>query len=69
MATENNNNTPKESKGPESEGRRNALKTLATIPVLGALGYGVYRKQKHDKESKNLGGAFRFDQEHHMIPA
>ena len=43
MATENNNNTPKESKGPESEGRRNALKTLATIPVLGALGYGVYR--------------------------
>ena len=45
MATENNNNTPKENKGPESEGRRNALKALATIPVLGALGFGVYRKQ------------------------
>jgi len=69
MATENNNNTPKDNKGPESEGRRNALKTLATIPVLGALGYGVYRKQKHDKEAKSLGSAFRFDQEHRMIPA
>ena len=52
MATENNNNTPKENQGPQSEGRRNALKALATIPVLGALGYGVYKKQTYDKKSK-----------------
>ena len=33
MATENNNNTPKENQGPQSEGRRNALEALATSPV------------------------------------
>ncbi len=69
MATENNNNTPKENQGPQSEGRRNALKALATIPVLGALGYGVYKKQTYDKKSKSLGSAFKFDKEHYMIPA
>lgn len=55
MATENNNNTPKENQGPQSEGRRNALKALATIPVLGALGYGVYKKQTYDKKSEKSG--------------
>ena len=69
MATENNNNTQKENQGPQSEGRRNALKALATIPVLGALGYGVYKKQTYDKKSKSLGSAFKFDKEHYMIPA
>ena len=46
MQAENNNNTPKENQAPQSEGRRNALKALATIPVLGALGFGVYKKQQ-----------------------
>ncbi len=70
MATENTNinNTPQENKGPESEGRRNVLKTLATIPVLGALGYGVYAKQKHDRATKSLGSSFIFDQKPYMIP-
>jgi len=31
---------------PSSNGRREALKTLATIPVLGAMAYGVYQKKK-----------------------
>ncbi len=34
---------------PESTGRRNALKTLATVPVLGAMAYGVYKKNQYDK--------------------
>ena len=28
------------------KGRRDALKTLATVPVLGAMAYGVYKKIK-----------------------
>ena len=69
MSTENNNNTPKENQAPQSEGRRNALKALATIPVLGALGFGVYRKQQYDKKTKSLGSSFHFNKEHYMIPA
>lgn len=33
---------------PESSGRREALKTLATVPVLGAMAYGVYKKRQYD---------------------
>lgn len=33
---------------PESKGRREALKTLATVPVLGAMAYGVYKRRQHD---------------------
>ena len=69
MQAENNNNTPKENQAPQSEGRRNALKALATIPVLGALGFGVYKKQQYDKRTKSLGSSFHFNKEHYMIPA
>ncbi|MCF8336250.1 MAG: Gfo/Idh/MocA family oxidoreductase [Bacteroidales bacterium] len=35
--------------------RRDVLKSLATVPVLGALAYGVYRKQQYKKFlSKNI---------------
>jgi predicted dehydrogenase len=44
---ENQNNTPQKNKNPIS--RRDVLKTLATVPVLGALAYGVYRKQQYKK--------------------
>ncbi len=33
--------------------RREILKGLATVPVLGALFYGWYRKQKYDNLLKN----------------
>ena len=50
MATEDVNKTPSEGKKQEPQlpdkGRRDALKTLATIPVLGALAIGVYERQK-----------------------
>jgi len=33
-------------KKPVSEGRRDAIKALATVPVLGAMAYGVYKKKE-----------------------
>ncbi len=30
------------------QGRRDVLKSLATVPVVGALAYGWYRKKQHD---------------------
>ena len=46
---------------PHSEGRREALKTLATIPVLGAMAYGVYQKSKHELNNKLAGSIFNFE--------
>jgi len=34
-------------------GRRDALKSLATVPVLGALAYGLYKKKKYDRVLRN----------------
>lgn len=42
-----------------SKGRRDALKTLATIPVLGAMAYGVYKKDKNER-SKRLAADVPF---------
>ncbi|HOG04966.1 MAG TPA: Gfo/Idh/MocA family oxidoreductase [Paludibacter sp.] len=46
---------------PESKGRRDALKTLATVPVLGGMAYGVYKKIKHEHSSKVGSTLFSFD--------
>ncbi|GAB6008467.1 Gfo/Idh/MocA family protein [Dysgonomonas reticulitermitis] len=43
---------------PESEGRRNAIKALATVPILGAMAYGVYKKQKHDNTFRDVSDVF-----------
>jgi predicted dehydrogenase len=43
---------------PESEGRRNAIKALATVPILGAMAYGVYKKQKHDNTLRDVSDVF-----------
>ena len=32
---------------PKKIGRRDILKGLATIPIVGAFGYGVYKKEKY----------------------
>lgn len=59
---ENNESKSNSSDGakrlPESQGRRNAIKTLATVPLLGALAYGVYKKQKSIKTLKDVSDVF-----------
>lgn len=60
---ENKNNKPKESSLPQSPGRRNVIKALATLPVLGALGYGIYKKRQYDKTLRNVGDVFRLSNE------
>ncbi len=60
---EDKNNKPKESSLPESPGRRNVIKALATLPVLGALGYGIYKKRQYDKTLRNVGDVFKLSSE------
>ncbi len=45
-----------------SKGRRDALKTLATIPVLGAMAYGVYKKDKNERSKRLAADMFRFEE-------
>lgn len=61
--SENHNNHPENKKTVKqhSEGRREALKTLATIPVLGAMAYGVYQKKKSEQYNKVAGSIFNFE--------
>lgn len=64
-----NNNKRKKSteeankKNPVSEGRRNTLKTLATVPVLGVMAYGVYKKRKNEILQNNSSKLFHFNSE------
>ena len=61
MATDNNN-TKNSSQGQPQKpdmGRRDALKTLATVPVLGALVYGVYKSRKNALQSRNISDVFQ----------
>ncbi len=60
MSDKEQDKTPKQSQ-PESTGRREALKTLATIPVVGAMAYGVYKKVKHEHSNKQGSGLFNFE--------
>ena len=46
-----------------SQGRREALKTMATVPVLGAMAYGLYKKRKKDIADGNASNMFRFKSE------
>ena len=46
---------------PQSESRRDALKILATIPVVGALGYGVYKKVERDNEFRRQSNFLKFN--------
>jgi predicted dehydrogenase len=50
-------NTPENQEGPD-QGRRDALKALATVPVLGALAYGAYRKRKEAVTGRNISDVF-----------
>ncbi|MDL2266007.1 Gfo/Idh/MocA family oxidoreductase [Parabacteroides sp. OttesenSCG-928-G07] len=50
-------NTPENQEAPD-QGRRDALKALATVPVLGALAYGAYRKRKEAVTGRNISDVF-----------
>ena len=50
-----------------SKGRRDALKTLATIPVLGALTYGIYKKTKNEHENKIAGSIFNVESKTNFV--
>ena len=42
------------------KGRRDTLKTLATVPILGALAYGVYQKKGKDAlRGRNISDVFQ----------
>lgn len=56
-------NTNQNNNLPESEGRRNALKALVTVPVLGAMAYGVYKKQKSVKTLRDVSDVFSLSPE------
>ena len=49
-----------------SSGRRNALKTMLTLPVAGFLGYGLFRKLSRDHSIKNKRNLFTFEKTPHL---
>jgi predicted dehydrogenase len=62
--SDNHADKDKNEKNPESkhsEGRRDALKALATLPVLGAMAYGVYKKKKNENKNQLAGSIFNTD--------
>ncbi|OQB29747.1 MAG: Glucose--fructose oxidoreductase precursor [Bacteroidetes bacterium ADurb.Bin174] len=60
-AKESKQNIDNQVTQPESKGRRDTLKTLATVPVLGAMAYGVYKKKKREHSNKVSSALFSFD--------
>jgi predicted dehydrogenase len=56
---EENNNATGATGQPESTSRRDALKTLVSVPVAGALAYGVYRKAKFDAAKRATANQFQ----------
>jgi len=60
---QDNNNNEAKNQLPQSQGRRDAIKALATVPVLGALAYGVYKKQKHDRTMHDVSDVFSLSKE------
>ena len=59
MATEDIKNKSSQEQQMPDKGRRDALKTLATVPVLGALAYGVYKTRKNALQSRNISDVFQ----------
>src|SRR5690554_625670 len=57
-------NNQKEDKTPSakevSQGRRDALKAIVSVPVLGAMAYGVYRKKKAESSTRSAAEMSRF---------
>lgn len=52
---------------PVSHGRRDAIKAMATVPVLGAMAYGVYRKRKKEMSNVTSADMFHFQSDRASI--
>ena len=61
--TEKKDNQENADQKPVSHGRREAIKALATVPVLGAMAYGVYRKRKQEMRNLTSADMFHFKSE------
>jgi predicted dehydrogenase len=61
MEKEKNNNTPENPGKRKSSniGRRDVIKTLATVPLLGAMAYGVIRTRKTEYKDRDISDVFR----------
>lgn len=55
-----NNKNEHDGQKPISQGRRDTLKALATVPVLGAMAYGVYKKRKNEVAQHSAAKMFHF---------
>src|SRR5690554_8032931 len=62
-SNEQNNERESQNKKQFSHGRREAIKALATVPVLGAMAYGVYRKRKQEMRNLTSADMFHFKSE------
>ncbi|MFV0505736.1 MAG: Gfo/Idh/MocA family oxidoreductase [Bacteroidales bacterium] len=45
----------------ENNGRRSAIKTLISIPIFGAMAYGVYKKAERFSKNNTLGDTFKLN--------
>ena len=70
MTVQNDNQKMENNKIPQKKiSRRNILKSLATVPVLGAFAYGYYKKKKYDKIlSSNILQQIGISQKEPVVP-
>ena len=61
MEKENINKTGNnsESKKPAPVGRRDVIKTLATVPLLGAMAYGAIKTRKKELKGRDISDVFQ----------
>lgn len=48
-------------KASPDEGRRDFLKSLATVPLLGAMAYGIYKKVNRERVRRNVSDVFKLE--------
>jgi predicted dehydrogenase len=61
MSEANNIQHENQREKPESPARRDVIKKLVSIPALGAMTYGIYKKRQYDRARRNLGDIFELD--------
>lgn len=55
-----NNEGEKDNVKPISQGRRDAIKALVSVPVLGTMAYGIYKKRKNEIKEQTSANMFHF---------
>lgn len=68
ISEDKNENEPHKDALPQMQGRRNVIKALATVPILGAMAYGVYKKQKYDNTLRDVGDVFSVSKDNFSVP-